>query len=431
MAEHALREEPTRPGITAESVRRLSHSLGEDPATTENRLRALRHHDERALPDRVRHLWRYTDPGALVPPADVDPFAPVELVPAPEPPDGGGTVVLQPGGAALARLSPRAALAGIRVMPLSGIAGDLARLGTLVPADHGVFEALNSAAWNAGLAILVPDGVSLAGPLHVIVPASGRTGLPRLFVQVGEGARIDLVEEHLGGQPDARVFGVTEIHVARGARLRHVLLQAWSEEVRGHLTHRTLLERDAESLTVVSSLGGRLYKADLGVVLAGEGARSEIVGMALGERRQHLDLHTEHHHLAGRTRSDMDIRAALAGRARATYTGLIRIEQDAPACEAFQKNRNLLLSPRARAETIPELEILNADVTCTHGATASPVEAEPMFYLQSRGIAPDEAAQLVVRGFFEPILAHIPEPLRGGVSSSVEGRVARLRGVRG
>ncbi len=429
MADFTPEESVARPGVTSDAIRRLSRRLGENPQFAQQRLNALAEHDSLPLPDRVRHLWRYTDPNLLVPAGALDPLAPVTPIEVADPPDGGATVVLQPGDSVASRLSPEAAAAGVEVAALSSAAANLTRLGTVVPAGHGVFEALNGASWNAGVLIRVPAGVTLKGPLHVVVPAAGEGTFPRLLVVVEPGAAVDLVEEHERGDGDARVYGVTEVFVGAGSRLRHVVIQGWSPGVRGHLTHRTVLERDAEALTVLSNLGGRLTKADVGVVLAGEGARSEIVGMVLGEKRQHFDLHTEHRHLAGKTSSDMDIRAAVGGRARSAYTGLIRIEENAPGCEAFQRDRNLLLSARARAETIPELEILNADVTCTHGATATPVDPEPLFYLQSRGIAPDEAARLVVQGFFEPILERIPEPLRARVRTAVERRVERLKGV--
>ena len=431
MAEHARPLEPARPGATTAAIRALSSRLGEPKELTERRLWAARRYDAQALPDRVRHLWRYTDPGLFVPSEDLGPPAPLLVASDPRQSAGGGSALLNAGGLLRVWLSPEAQRAGVEVVPLSRGGADLELLGSAVPAEHGVFEALNMAAWSAGLLIRVPPGAILHGPLHVVVPATASASLPRLLVHVGRGAAVDVIEEHQDGSADSLVLGVSELFVDEGAQLRHVVLQGWSEGVRGHLTHRTVLDRDASALTVVSSLGGRLQKADLGTVLAGEGAHSEIVGMALGHKKQHFDLHTEHQHRSGHTSSDMDIRVALAGRAESAYTGLIRIEEDAPSCEAFQKNRNLLLSPRARAETIPELEILNAEVTCTHGATASPVDDDQLFYLQSRGIPPDEAARLVVRGFFEPIIARIPAPLQERVAASVEHRVSRLKGATG
>jgi len=143
--------------------------------------------------------------------------------------------------------------------------------------------------------------------------------------------------------------------------------------------------------------------------------------------RQHADVHTRHRHLAGRTSSRIDFKAVAADQARATYTGLIRIEDDAPHCEAYQENRNLLLSDRARADAIPELEIHNQEVSCSHGATIAPVEPEQLFYLESRGLAPGAALGLVVGGFLENTLAKLPEAARATVEEYVGPRLATIR----
>ena len=429
MAEHARSAEAIRPGISDDAIRALSGRLGEPSELTQRRLWAARRYRSTDLPDRVRHLWRYTDPGGFVPDEPIHPAEPVAAAALPQLPDGGGAIVLQPGGVPTVWLSPEAQRAGVQAISLSRAGAELELLGTAVPADHGVFESLNMAAWSAGLLIRVPARTALRGALHVVVPANATTNVPRLLVVVGEGAEVAIIEEHQGGRDGSLVLGVTEVFVEDNAQLRHVVHQNWRSDVRGHLTHRTVLGRDARALTVVSSLGGKLQKADLGTMLGGEGAHSEIFGMALGEKRQHLDLHTEHQHHDGHTTSDMDIRVALAGKAHSAHTGLIRIEADAADCEAFQRNQNLLLSKKARAETIPELDILNKEVTCSHGATASPVDEAQLFYLQSRGIDRDEAARLVVRGFFEPILERIPSPLRDQVAEAVDGRIGRLKGA--
>jgi Fe-S cluster assembly protein SufD len=136
-----------------------------------------------------------------------------------------------------------------------------------------------------------------------------------------------------------------------------------------------------------------------------------------------------HRHTSGHTWSNIDFKAAVTDRARSAYTGLIRIERDAGASEAFQENRNLLLSERARADTIPELEILTDDVSCSHGATAAPVDPEQLFYLQSRGLTAREALRQVVRGFVEPTLALMPEGLRAEIEKLIEARLQRIEGA--
>ena len=151
-----------------------------------------------------------------------------------------------------------------------------------------------------------------------------------------------------------------------------------------------------------------------------------MIGVALGSGKQRCDLHTGHNHKAGNTWSNIDFKAVMGGQARSSYTGLIRIDENARVTEAFQTNRNLLLTPKAHADAIPELEILNEEVSCSHGATVAPVDPEQLFYLQSRGMSPDEAVGLVVRGFLENTLRSLPAALRPAVEQVVESRLEAL-----
>ena len=421
MASTATRERVT---LEAQAVTDFSASLGETAAGLTWRQDAVRVFDGIDYPDRVRHLWRYTDPDRLQPRTTL-PQQPSGEIPL-DMPDS-PAVLVRPGRTP--SLNPAALAAGIEVQALLSRDEHLNWLGRAVPADHGYFEALNAAAFNAGVQVRIPRGVSLADPLRLMIPAPNHGSfLPRVLVVAEESASITVVEDHLGGGPDSVVVGVTEIIVGANADVRHVLVQRWQDGAVGHLTQRASVDRDGRFLGATAGFGGDVVKADLGGILAGPGARSELVGVTLPDRRQQLDHHTVHRHTSGNTWSNIDFKAAVAGRARSAYTGLLRIEADAPASEAFQENRNLLLSDRARADTIPELEILTDDVSCSHGATAAPVDPEQLFYLQSRGITADESLRLVVRGFVEPTLRQVPEGLRVELEDLVEERLSRLAG---
>ena len=407
---------------------RIEAELNESAAWRAWRLEALEAYLGSPLPDRVAHLWRYTDPSRLLPADPTGTTALQSMAEVPSPPEGGAVVVLHAGGPPTVVLSSEAAEAGLAVVPLSSIEPKDGDAGRAVPAGHGLFEALNAAAWRAGGAVLVPRGTTVPGPVHVVVPAVAGAWLPRLLVRAGDLSEVTVVEDHLGGGEESRVVSVTEISAAAGAAVRHVLLQRWAEGTRGHVTTRARLERDARLATVLASFGGSVVKMDLGAAMEGPGSRSEVVGFVLGEDRQHMDHHTVHNHRAHHTSSDIDFKVALTDRARSAYTGLIRIEEGAPVTEAFQENRNLLLSENCRAETIPELEILTDDVQCSHGATVAPMDPAQLFYLESRGIPPRTAERLIVRGFLEATLARVPEALRGPVETLVEERLERFLG---
>jgi Fe-S cluster assembly protein SufD len=210
--------------------------------------------------------------------------------------------------------------------------------------------------------------------------------------------------------------------------VRHVVLQTWEAGARGYLRVRSHAESDADLVTVFGSFGGERVKVEMNTDLAGPGARSEMIGVALAAGAQRCDLHTGHNHRAGNTWSNIDFKAVVGGKARSSYTGLIRIDEKARVSEAYQTNRNLLLSDTARADAIPELEILNEEVSCSHGATVAPVDPDQLFYLQSRGLDTHESLGLVVRGFLEKTLRSLPEALRPAVEDVVERRLDALEG---
>jgi Fe-S cluster assembly protein SufD len=433
LAEPAILQAGVLPPVSPDDLAALSARRGDSDALARRRREALDSYQKMTLPDRVRHLWRYTDPARLLP----DPAAllaslrgesPPPLAVVPEIPTHGAMGLIQPGTVETLLLSPEARAAGVVLEPLGSVPGAMEWLGEAIPAGHGPFAALNAATWSAGALLRIPRGVRLERPIHLALPAAAAVSVPRLLVVVEAGAEATVIEEHLGGEPGHRVNAVSEAFVDQGARLDYVLLQRWAAGVDGHLTQRAVLRRDARIHTLVTSFGGATMKADLGSELVGEGAHSEILGLAVGEGRQHLDHHTVHGHRVRHTTSNLDVRVAVAGRANSAYTGLIRIDEQASGCEAYQQNRNLLLSRRARAESIPELEILNHDVSCSHGATVAPMDEEPLFYLQSRGMSRDEAMRLAVRGFLDPVLQQVPAGLREDVTRTLENRIARLGG---
>ena len=148
-----------------------------------------------------------------------------------------------------------------------------------------------------------------------------------------------------------------------------------------------------------------------------------MYGLLFGSGYQHFDNHTLHDHRSGQTFSNINFKVVLRDKAVSAYTGLIKIENHAKGCQAYQENRNLLLSKGTRAETIPELEILNEDVSCSHGATIGPIDPMQVFYLESRGIRHDEAVRMVVSGFVSNTLQQVPDDLRERISAFVEQRL--------
>jgi Fe-S cluster assembly protein SufD len=391
------------------------------------------------MPDRVAHLWRYTDPKHFVFTADgaVPATQPVDLAAARKLWEGealAGVALWQGGTVAHIELDPELAARGVVLMDLHRAAREFqrmveAQLGRAVKDDHGKFEALNAAVWQGGLYLHVPRHVVIERPVHLIVAGDASTPFlaPRILIGLEEGAQATVVNEFVSPRDDAfAANSVVEAVAGQGAHLRLVGVQRWGDKVTSHFTQRAVLARDAQMLMVWAGLGAEVSKADLGTLLEGRGSNVKLLGMSFGQSDQHFDQHTVHDHRASDTFSDLDFKIVLKDRARSAYTGLIRIEPHATNCEAYQENRNLLLSEGTRADTIPELEILNDEVRCTHGATIGPLDEEELFYLAARGIPRDEAIRMVVAGFVEPTLKAVPEDLQDRLRSYVTDRVRAI-----
>ncbi len=303
-------------------------------------------------------------------------------------------------------------------------------LNQLVNDRMGKFEAMNSALWNDGIFIYVPDGMAVEKPLHLIREAGreNSTYYPRLLVVAGENSEFTLIDEYGGGSRDtdlgiSNVNGAVEIFGLQNSRMRYVSLQRQAAGANTYLSHRARISRDATMLTIPLVFGANYSKQNLGVIMGGPGAESNMYGLLFGSGYQHYDNHTLHRHESGNTFSNIDFKVVLRDKANSAYTGLIEIEQNARTCEAYQENRNLLLNKGTRAETIPELEILNEDVKCSHGATIGPIDPEMIFYLMSRGMAFPLAVRTVVSGFVASTLKQIPDDLRDRLESFVERRL--------
>ncbi len=410
--------------VRLDHVDELSSAAGEVGAV----LAARRHAREvlagTPLPSRARHLWRYTDPAAFLPASDPTVIVPDTVTAGWRLDDEvAGSALVAGGALRQVELSDEARRAGVEIVDLHTTPTDL--LGSVVGPEHGFVEAVNGAAWRGGVLVRVPAGVRLSAPIRLrfVAPGGTAVALPRVLVDAGAGSEVEVVEGHVGGEADTRVLTVAEIVVGENAAVRYGAVQRWGRGVVGHSTAYARLERDARFQMALASFGGSIAKADVGAYLDGPGSHSEIFGVALGSDRQRFDHHTEHIHRAGSTTSNLDVKVALTDAARSAYTGVIRIAEHARECEAYQENRNLLLSSDARAESIPELEILNEDVRCSHGATVAPLEDEQLFYLASRGLAHNHAVRLIVYGFLDQTLRRLPESSREHIQAIIAERL--------
>jgi Fe-S cluster assembly protein SufD len=315
---------------------------------------------------------------------------------------------------------------GIRFEPL----GDHPRLGELVGWEEK-FAAHNAALWQHGLLVQVPRGVVLEQPLYVRVvnAVDGGSLFWRLLVVAEPESSFTLIEEYVSATPElsSYVNAAVEIFVEQAAKVEYVSVQNVSRETWHFGTHHARVERDAELDWVAGGFGSKKGKIRIQNDLAGAGATSRVTGAYFADGDQHLDYDTFQEHIAPNTTSDFAFKGALRDEARAVWRGMIRVEKNAQKTNAYQENRNLLLSSKAHADSIPGLEIMANDVRCTHGATLGQVDREQLFYLMARGLSRAEAERLIVRGFFQDVLDRIElEPVRDALGAALEARIPQL-----
>lgn len=285
--------------------------------------------------------------------------------------------------------------------------------GSMVRAADGKFAALASAYANHGAFLYVPRGIKIIEPLHSLFWNQGNNKgvFSHNVVWLEDDAEATFVQEY-ASELDQNLTkfhsGILEVHVGKNASLKMVELQSWGEGVWNVMHERVNVQQNGEFTWIFGALGSHLTKSFSSVDLAGSGATAKVSGFYFADADQHLDMDTEQNHLSPNTTSDLLYKGAVTGSARSVWQGNIYVAPGANGTDGYQANRNLILSTKARADSIPGLEILADDVKCTHGATVGKVDPEQIFYLQSRGLNENEAKHLIVEGFFEPIMERIP-----------------------
>jgi Fe-S cluster assembly protein SufD len=377
------------------------------------------------LPTSAQEVWRYSPVDKL----DLDAYHPADPAPPARPELTGLAASL------VGALSERSGLVVTVDGALAHAEGDGLRveeasadlLGAVVP-PHDALTDLHDAFAASPMAVVVPRGRSVAQPLVVVhvVTGGGVLACPRLVVHAQEGSEASVVEVFVGADDPAGalVLPFTGLVVEQGAHLRHAAVQAlgpaaWSL---GHAGSR--VERDATLQSLVVALGGAYARLRTDSALTGLAAESTLLAVYVGDDDQVHDFRTMQEHLAPRTRSELVFKGAVGGRSHGVYSGLIRVHKGAKGTQAFQTNRNLVLSETAHADSVPNLEIDENDLACSHASAVGPIDPQQRFYLEARGVPPQVADRLIVLGFLDDVLARSPIPgLRGPIALELARRV--------
>ena len=399
------------------------------------------------LPSTRSEEWRYTDVARLLPLDGLVPNAGEAMAGRALPEglrramdqdrDSAGRIVDIDGSVVSVELNESLAaqgviLASLRDAARAGVPGVEELLATeAVPASDGKFAALNAALWSDGVFLRVPRGVHVERPIRLSrwVSRPGTATFTRILIVAEELSQLSFVDEILSPDFSSVTLANTavELFSRGGAQVQYVSLQRMGEGGVYLANQRTLAGRDSTLDTLNVALGGSVGRVDLNARLLGPGANSDMLGLYFGDASQHFDFNTSQDHIAPNAHSDLLYKGALDGTARGVFRGIIRVHEGAQGTDAYQTNRNLILSDKAIATSLPNLEIEADDVRCSHGATVGQLDAEALFYLMSRGLRREQAERLVVLGFLGEVLSKLP---MGGVVEKVTQAIeAKLRYV--
>lgn len=426
-------DDVTIKGLTEDAVIALSESYGEPAWLRDVRLGAFKAFTDMAWPHKRVEEWRYTDP------ARFDLERPVLLADGSDaaPSDGGiiaaadaagglaASVRIVDGHVHAAVVSAEAAASGVVITDFTTAASKheavlREHLGSVVPAG-GKFEAASLAAFTGSVLVHVPAEVELSQPIAITVHATQPGAiLPRVLVVADAYAKAAVYVDHRG-QGRATVIDVVETVLGEAARVGVVTSQDWGPDVDQIGSRSAVVGRGARYRHLEVTLGGGTLYIRPDVRLDHEGGEAELLGVYFTDQGQHVEHRSLIHHNASRTNSESVYKGALQGDSRATWYGNIRIEPHAKATASDETNRNLILTDGARADSIPFLEILTADVSrCGHHSSIGQVDELQLFYLESRGIPRQEAMRLLVFGFFAEVTDRIDLP---GVTATVLQRI--------
>lgn len=305
---------------------------------------------------------------------------------------------------------------------------------SIAPDEPSKFNALHAALWRNGAFLYVPRNVCVDQPLEVVYEFTGQNtaGFPHTLVVVEPGAEATLVQKFIGGPPvgsngtpSIHASG-TEVFVKEGGHLHYISEQNFSPNVYDFTLKRAHVARDAEIDWVLGMFGASFQRYDVECVMEGEGGTSFMYAVGVLDHNQQFGQFTKQHHKTGNTTSDLMFKNVLRDSAVSNYTGLIKVEKNANGTNAYQANRNLVLSKEVRCDTRPILEIESNQLRCTHGATVGQLEEQQLFYLRSRGLTPELARDVLIEAFLEPVLARIQvESVQKEFASLIHQKVVR------
>ncbi len=295
------------------------------------------------------------------------------------------------------------------------------------------FTALNTALLSNGAFVYIPKGVTFEAPIHLLFisdAAAGNTAtFPRALVVAEENSRATIIESYTSTSHNQYFTNaVVEFVLGDGARLEHYKIQHESSTAFHVATTAADLGPNSTYEATTITFGAQLSRHDIRIIMDHEGAECRVDGLYVVSSGQHADTHSVIDHRQPHCTSRQLYKGILDGKSHAVFNGKIFVRHNAQKTDALQTNKNLLLSNAARVDTKPQLEILADDVKCAHGAAVGQIDEDELFYLETRGIHPALARNLLTYGFAEEVIGKIKiDSIRAQLDEAVLNRLnARL-----
>lgn len=268
----------------------------------------------------------------------------------------------------------------------------------------------HSAFSRDGVFLRIPRGTSVAAPFLIEAQAvqADAVSYPQIVVILEDGAHAQVVVSYRSGDDGNVMLPKVDISLGQGSTLGFTAVQTVGQDSVVAISQKIEIGRDATVHVGEVGLGGELGRLAIKVDLTGDGSSIKFSGISLGGGSQTLDYRFLVRHIGKNTSSDVYLKGAVDNAASSVFTGLLRIEEDALRTSAFETNRNLVLSKNAKAQSVPNLEILCDDVVCGHASTVGELDEEHLYYLRSRGLSPEAAERILVHGFFGESLDLLP-----------------------
>jgi Fe-S cluster assembly protein SufD len=286
------------------------------------------------------------------------------------------------------------------------------------PVQANGFAALNTALFTSGLFLKIPRGLIIEAPIHLLFVGEGAiansppAAFPRVMIVAEENSSATIIESYASPNDDGVYLtnAILDLSLADGARLQHYKIQRESMAAFHVATTRAELGPNSNYDTTTINFGAALSRHDIRVQMDHEGAECWVDGLYMVDGNQHTDTHSMIDHRQPHCTSHQLYKGILDGKSRAVFNGKVFVRHGAQLTNAQQTNKNLLLSNEAQVDTKPQLEIFADDVKCAHGAAIGQLEPDEIFYLESRGIRPELARNVLTYGFAEEVIEKIKIP---------------------